>query len=348
LIFGAILIACASLSRSAGLSLIISFIIYLIIQRDKKIILLSLVSFLPMTIWSLFNDQNGTSYVSALSGYYSADFFNLLLQQIANQYINIKEAWFVSFTYGIFGHIFLSIFSGLCFMSVISRIYLKNVDGVYALIYILMILVWPYPAESLRMLFPIIPVLLFQSSMLLKNIMVLSNKDNLQAGNLIIEGVLLIIVLPNLLLTVTRFNFDIDYNLIPYKRTYAWYIPFVDLANEQARLSHLIMSSLVEAKEVVPVDQCVYSIKPSVVSLYMERVSLAVPAQDISDEEFKRILIQSECRYFYLMSIRSPSYNTPLYPIERLVNDIDILKIYYLDEQQKVNPVAILGRLKNI
>ena len=344
--FATIFIACASLTRSAGISLVISFIIYLVIKREKQRYLLSLIAIIPMIVWSYFNTQDGNSYLSALSGFYSTDFINTLHLQITNQSTFLLDAWFATFTYGIFGKLILSILAGICFLALNYRLYKKKLDGIYILVYLLMIIVWPYPAESMRLLFPIIPLLLVQTSILLQHSKILTYKNKYSVGNIVMAAILLIIIFPNLLLTINRFNTTIDEFLIPYKHTYVWYTPDYSSAIDGVKLNHVIISSITEAREYVPTDQCVYSIKPSVIGLYMERISRTVPDQNINDADFKNILNQSNCQYIYLMSIQSPSYEKPLYPLERIIDDMNILKIHYLDEQKKENPIAILGKLK--
>jgi hypothetical protein len=114
------------------------------------------------------------------------------------------------------------------------------------------------------------------------------------------------------------------------------------------RFTHGVISSLKDARNYIPEDQCVYSIKPSIIGLYMERISHKPPVASIDDISFYKLIEQSECRHFYLLPFASPTYNQPFYPYERMKDYIDIIKVYYLDGNNKGNIVAILAKLNNI
>lgn len=344
----AFLIACSSLTRSAGLPLVLSFIIYLFINNERNRYSLSFAAIVPMITWGLFNNQNSTSYMTLFSEYYSSNIFTIFLQQLSAQSVHMLNVWHSTFTYGKFGHLLLSIFAGMCFIGMFYRVCKKKFDGIYAVLYLLMIFVWPYPAESKRLLFPLIPVLLVQTSICIKHFAKRWNKDyQLPIANIVTEAILLIVLIPNMLLTINRFNLFVDPYLLPYKRTYAWYNPYLPHAIFESRHNHVIISSLIDARKYVPEGQCVYSIKPSVVGVYMNRISEPPPVANISDEKFIKIIRQNNCRYFYLLSATSPSYSDAFYPYQRMGGKLEVIKIYQsLDDSEKYE-VAILGKLKD-
>ena len=343
------LVVCASLTRSAGLPLVLSFIIYIFIIKKRNKYLLSLTALLPMIVWGLFNNQSSTSYATLFSEYYSADFVAVIFQQMLDQSIYMLSVWHRTFTNGSSGYLLLSIFAILCSFGVVYSLYMKRIDGIYVLLYILMILAWPYPAESMRLLYPVVPVLLVQVSILMKDFSPNWNSIyGANIGNIILEGILLIILVPNLALTISRFIVPVEEYLAPYKRTYDWYDPNPNSAINGIKFTHGIISSLKDAKNYVPEEQCVYSIKPSVIGLYMERISHKPPTISVDDKNFYKIVEQSNCKYFYMLPFASPTYSTSFYPYERMKDYIDIIKVYYLDNDNKGQIVAILAKLNNI
>ncbi|HIF50023.1 MAG TPA: hypothetical protein EYQ42_00560 [Thiotrichaceae bacterium] len=343
-----LLIVCATLTRSAGLPLVLSFIIYLFINRNNNKYLFSFSAILPMIAWGLFNNQDSISYAGQFSDRYSTDLVSILLQ-ILDQSVYMLSIWHRSFTNGNTGYLLLSIIAIFCFFGMMYSLYLKRIEGIYVFLYMLMVLAWPYPAESMRLLYPVIPVLLVQTSFMIKNLMPsLNSVYGFHKGNFVIQGILLIILVPNLVLTINRFNAPVDEYLMPYKRTYDWYNPNPVAAVNGVRFTHGVISSLKDARNYIPEDQCVYSIKPSIIGLYMERISHKPPVASIDDISFYKLIEQSECRHFYLLPFASPTYNQPFYPYERMKDYIDIIKVYYLDGNNKGNIVAILAKLNNI
>ncbi len=210
-----------------------------------------------------------------------------------------------------------------------------------------MILAWPYPVESMRLLYPIIPVLLVQASILIKDLTPSWNSSyELHLGNIILETILLIILVPNLILTISRYNVPVEEYLTPYKRTYHWYIPNPSKAINEIKFDHGIISSLKDAKNYVPEGQCVYSIKPPIIGLYMDRISLIPPLASVDNKTFFDSIVKSKCYYFYMLPFISPTFNKPRYPFERIRDYIEIIKVYYLDDDNQEPVVAILARLK--
>ncbi len=346
LLLAAIFIACSTLSRSAGFTLALAFIFYLVINNSKRKYLLSFIAIFPMVLWSVFNNQSDSSYISVFSNHYSGNYITIFIQQISNQSLYILHAWYSSFTPGTFGQLLLAIIFVASLLSALYRTLKKKLDGIYIILYLLMILVWPYPAESMRLLYPVIPILLVQTSICIKDITDQWVSDNIfLKGNYVLEAILLIILIPNLILTINRFNITVDENLIPYKRTNAWYETDLNMAMKNINIFYGIFTSLNDVKQYVPNEECVYSIKPTIIELYMQRIS-KVPPRTIIDDDFYRSIEQSNCRYFYFIETISPSYKIGFYPLERIEDNIDVIKAYKIFYNNQSYLVSVLGKLK--
>lgn len=344
---GVIFIACTALTRSAGISIVMALIIYLVINNVSRKYYLSIVALIPMVLWGLLNNQDSDSYLDILSNYYTTDFIASLLQQVVNQSVYMLSAWHSAFTLGDSGHILLNVFAVISVLSIIFRVYKKKLDGIYTFLYLCMVMSWPYPDEIKRLLFPIMPVLLVQSSMFIKFIDEHWSSSKFPVGNSIAGITLLIILIPNMLLTVSRSNVLVDETIIPpqYKKTYDWYHLNLRQAINQVAFNYVFVTGLEDAKNHVPIDECVYSIKPGLVGLYMERVSKAPPDSSFDDNEYFNMTEQENCHYYYLVNGTSPSYKENFYPYQRLGSKLELIKTYHFPNDPK-NPVSILGKMK--
>jgi hypothetical protein len=342
-----IFIACTALTRSAGVSIVMALIIYLVINNVSRKYYLSIIALIPMVVWGLLNNQGSDSYLDILSNYYTTDFIAPLLQQFLNQSVYMLSAWHSTFTLGNSGHIILNVFAIISVLSVFFRIYKKNLDGIYVFLYLCMVMSWPYPDEIMRLLFPIVPILLVQTSIFLKFIDEHWFTSKFPIGNSIVGVTLLIILIPNLLLTASRLNVVVDETIIPpqYKKTYDWYHINLRQAINQVAFNYGIVSSLEDAKNHVPVDECVYSIKPTLVGLYMGRISKTPPGSSFDDNEYFKVTEQENCHYYYLVNATSPSYKESFYPYQRLDTKLELIKMYYSPNNPKI-PVSILGKMK--
>jgi len=344
----AIFIGCTTLTRSAGVTLVFAFIVYLVINNENRKYYLSIIALLPMVLWGLLNNQDSDSYLDILSNYYTTDFIASLLQQLLNQSAYMLTAWHSIYIPGNSGNIIFNVFATISVLSVFFRIYKKKLDGIYILLYLLMVMSWPYPDELVRLLFPITPILLVQTSAFIKSIDENWRVINIfPAGNTVLIMTLIIVFLPNLLSTISRLNVAIDASIIQtlYKRTYDWYNPSIRLAINQVAFNQGIVASLEDAKKYVPDDECVYSIKPTLVGLFMDRVSKVPPETNLSHDEYLQIAERENCHYYFLVNATSPSYKESLYPYQKLGANLELIKIYYSPNNQ-VYPVSIIGKMK--
>jgi hypothetical protein len=70
------------------------------------------------------------------------------------------------------------------------------------------------------------------------------------------------------------------------------------------------------ASATVPAGECIFAIKPALVTLLTDRISYVPPPAAASDAEFKDDI--RKCRFAFLIPAHSPSYPEDLYPLRRL------------------------------
>ena len=105
-----------------------------------------------------------------------------------------------------------------------------------------------------------------------------------------------------------------------------------------------LISHLKEINSLIPENECVYAIKPTLVTFYSRRSSYGPPKLDVSDQEFWRGM--EKCRYAYFLPFESPSYGGELfYPLSRLSQRAKIISTKRIDPNENLPPVGILAEI---
>lgn len=153
-------VALSMLIRNTGIALYLAFLAYLFIRQIAKRWWLGTLVLLPFLLWQIVHGLNQPGYVSSFLQKYRADSSPQFFTQLYDQIIAVGTGWLENFYTNSVG-IPVAMFIGvLCLGGMVRRLYLKQMDGFYVLVYLLLISLWPFPAESKRLVFVIIPILL--------------------------------------------------------------------------------------------------------------------------------------------------------------------------------------------
>ena len=206
---------------------------------------------------------------------------------------------------------------------------------------------WPYPAEYERMLYPILPLILAQATRWLYEVAGLMGQPKL--GHYALTALafaILVAGIPHVVLVWTRLAADPGGVYAPYKRTLPWYFTDPVSAGINAGFLRGTADGLIAIREsnMVPADDCILSIKPSVISLYSHHRSLIPPSAAASDEAFADAIDDSPCRYAFIMPIASPTFPTPYYPYERLKGRIRLVA-HFVNPLSNGSAAALLVRI---
>ncbi|RYG31666.1 MAG: hypothetical protein EOO01_35135 [Chitinophagaceae bacterium] len=124
------------------------------------------------------------------------------------------------------------------------------------------------------------------------------------------------------------------------KRIAEWF----DDDRAQARLQVIyhdrLISHLKQTERLIPSGACVFSIKPTVVSLYQNRSSFIPPKVFEDDGKFAAGI--KKCRYVYALPFSSPSFNVPLYPLDRLGSKAKVISTMRMDDSEDAPIVGSL------
>jgi hypothetical protein len=214
------------------------------------------------------------------------------------------------------GVILLTITGILSILGLISRIKNKHFDGLYLLFYILMLLLWPFSPEAKRYLYPVFSVMILHAVY-----MVYLGGKYLKFGSspiVLFIVAILIYNMPALAMTYTRYTEDLPDDYIAYRHTATWYRNERQAGLRRIAIKKTIIEAMHAVKQAVPEDQCVYSIKPSIVGMYSDRMSIQTPLEKLSDQDFMNEVTEKGCQFFFVLPFSSISYRTPLYPAKRI------------------------------
>lgn len=343
----ALCVAAAVLSRTAGVSLAAAFLIYIWLKNVKDRLWLALLVTGPFVIWQIFGPTTEKSYVASFIKKYQSDWIGTLLAQLSTEASALWYGWNANFTTTHGWGVLLGVIGLICIAGMFARVRAGKLDGFYVLLYLILILVWPFPAEAQRFVFAILPVVLAQGILLLQGI---QNKINRKRKISVFPAVLMsligLLAMPDLMLTVQRFMDHLPDYLSNYRHDPGWYSANKQEAIRQLQINNAIVKGISSIKQSAPGSTCVYSIKPSIVALYSDRISIAPPHEDLDDQSFNSELKRSGCRYFYLLPFSSPTYHSPFYPLERIRPKITGVEISRLHDDSNAPIMGILARIK--
>jgi hypothetical protein len=341
--------AAAPMVRVAGAPLLATFAILAAINRPRHWMLMIVSSGAPFLAWAAWSRAGGTGishYLDQWANTYSQHVIDRLNSQITEEARAIVGAWFhcwlgdsapdmLFYIVGVFG--------GLCIAGLVLRLIRGRFDAIYVVLYGIMLLAWPWPGESPRLSYVLIPVLLAHGVLGIHHL--LSRRAIVDEGvaERFVLAILSLVILPSLLLTASRRFEPIAPELASVSHMEAWYGDDRAQAMWLSRAYVRILSDLTHVGDRVPQGECVFSVKPSVVMLLSGRPSYVPPASSASDADF--LLGMEKCRYAYLIAPTSPSFKEPLYPLDRLRKQPRGISVLLDHEGKRAYVLAMLVEL---
>lgn len=317
----------AMLTRSAGIALLAAFFAYVLMHRPSRWWNLMLVALLPVILWELFRPAAGTGYLQHLAQRIGTETVISVAATLLGQARILGATWTSNFTPSGVGAVVVWLVGLLCLSGAAYRTYRGKLDGFYVAAYVLMILIWPYPAEAQRFLIVLVPVLLAQGVMLLALAPSLRVRRVTLPLPLVAVTAMALIVIPALFFTFKRFTEPLPRELAGFRRSASWY----DQNPHQAALEIITMGTLTvhmrRIPELVPTDQCVYATKSRVMAYIAKRISVPPPLNITDSASFPVERHETTCNYFYMTAVVSPSFPVPFYPLDQLERSLTILSV---------------------
>ncbi len=343
----AFVIGLATITRTAGIALVISFAIYLLLHARKQWLHLVLLSLIPLLGWNITKwllDYPG-SYIWIMESILEKKTLSyVLLDKPINELHGLWVGWITSIDHTpVLGAMIIgSILVAICLAGALHRVWTKEYDGWYIIIYLGILVVWPSTPDARRFLFVVVPIMLAQGFLFLS----WAARRLIPAWPAIVRYaylfVLALMIFPPTSLLFNRLSMAVEASNWEAARSIYWY----QGENVKSVLEHNRLQ--IEAKdrfahswrkipEFVDKHECVYSVDPLWVMLYSDRPSTLTPLVNTREQFFQKA---TRCRYVYIAHYIHPPY-LMFYPKDYL----DEGKIVFVDHIEHAGHLTVLGML---
>jgi len=323
-----LLIGFAILTRTIGISLLIATLLYLVFSEDNKhfsyskLLLLILLSCAPFITWGILKPEIEHSYFSDLI---RALINDGIINTVKNSLVNIPHAWVQNIALrpsAIYApQYFIALISGLIvILGMISRI--RSPDTIYTILYMGILMIWPYPDEMSRFLYPLLPFLT------LHFISGLRLTTNALRRHMIAIFLLFIITVPAPALFAVYDRYKVGSDLLGIDVSH---IPelYTTTSSKKAYSTAIIWNGTIELmKSLKPVSSHygkALTIKPQFLTylsnVYSEKIPLYIPDHK---EEYYRYIMDSGASHIILTTIpvSIPADNINMTEILSNISDI--------------------------
>jgi hypothetical protein len=336
----------ATLTRSAGLALLVAFLVFLAIHRPKRAWLDALVASTPTLVWMRLGGN--ADYGRILVERYRSGGLVALLDTFGHQVAALWADWVALFAARAVGLV-EAVVIGLTLLGAVGslqRLRRGRLDALYLGAYLTLIVIWPFPGEMARFLVVVLPIVLVHAACATR-----AGLDRFVAprvGRWARVGLWAVfgsVLVPQLWLTAVRFLEGDTPELAGLRRSALWYDTDRETAEKTLRFASRLEDALARLTVRTPADACVFSVKPSLVGLLGNRRSLFTPSADVDDAKFRGEIERAGCRDFFLIGASTQSA-APFYPRDRFdppLEAVDVTRIK--DDDANAQVVSILARL---
>ena len=340
-------VAAAYLTRTSGLALALAMLAFIAVRHRSALPGCLLIIGLPIVAWSLWH-HGSASYVNDMMRLYAqVGLAGIIARNV--EYLGL--AWLACFNeVGLVGHgpILPTLFALAGVGGLLVRLRTAQPDALYVPLYLLMLVLWPYPAEYQRMLYPIFPLILAQG-LFFSASWIPQHAHRLQArhSSVLFLALLAAAVLPYAAFALTRFvETPPDAQYAPYTRTLAWYMADPTQAIANVGYQRAVTEALLDirtANRIEP-EGCLLATKTAVVSLYSHRLTLGLPRPDRAGTVDLDRLRHNPCRAVFMTQAVSPSFPYAYFPYEQIRDLLTAVRVYPNPARPDA-PAALLGHL---
>ncbi len=317
--------AAAMLTRSIGVTLLAPLLIGAVRAGRRPGMLALVLALAPLMLWHVFHHA-AVGYTETLRLYYGDSTAPPLAAQLETTLSALHEGFNSSL--GRTGGLdWLADALGVAFVAgLLCRGVKLQPDGVYLLVYLAAVLVWPFPDEPQRFLWPALPLLMAQPALALVQLAAPSLRDSwgkLAAG--VVAAVVLIFALPALASASARFLSADDSSVPDARGMRSWYQADPAKAARRTAGEALAIGMLRRMAEEVPPGDCVISIRPDLVNYFAGRLAAWPPLDSVPEPRFSQQLHGAHCRYLFMTTASYTGYPVPLHPLQHLAGKIDVV-----------------------
>ena len=347
-----LLFGLAALARTVGVFAIAAFLVYWWSRtRGRSCRAVLWLTLLPTAAWSLIKWLHGwhAAYTTSLL---EAGLRPALLDIWRQLPINAQALWYYAVrTFDLLGSSYsaaaCSMLLLLAGISLIQRLRELEADAIYVVLYVTLLLLWPYPNDDGRFLLVLLPFLLAYMLWGARTLVRAGGSTRLApAGEAAIALVLACIILPSTLLITQQIRQFADGADADKVKTASWYGHDRQAEARAAfEFSMQVLAAMRALEPFVPRDVCVTSTMPEMVQLQIRRRSIRPPATDAGPAAMHAAL--ARCPYVLMLRATAfPNIAYPFYyPLSAVITHLQVLHSVALrPPSTDGQPLAILAR----
>ncbi len=277
------------------------------ITKKRKNIFIALIIMLAIILEILTFQFIPEQYKNQTSEIYSLIINNQILpieyfkQQVTSIHDAWKRAWLIYWFEDLsLRHVLVNLVGALAIIGMSLRIKEKKIDAYYTLFYIIFIMLWPYPGQSSRFLYPILPFLIIYFLYSISALTRAYAPDKLYVSNSLSLIICLIIILPTTGFTFHRFQSGVMTGINHVTEYYRE--PDISKATLNAEIQLKIMNDISNLKSLTQENDVILFFEPSYISALANRPSMKF-ITPINDDEYIEKLKESKFDYVFISRI---------------------------------------------
>jgi len=334
ILIAAVLVGLSITTRTIGIALLPSLFLACRSMGYRKLILTAAFSLGPYVLWQLMRDSSmaGRGYMGVFSLYLQQFSVMEIFHNLGYQLQVIWQSWIRIFdrllaSQVVVLHSILLVMVAPVFVLRLTRL---QFEAVFLLVYLGIIVLWPFPNELERFMIILVPIFLFYCLLFIKQ---LAKKFELSAISPVLKagifGVILISIAPSLFGILHRYLMPAPEELNAHRYSKTWYEQLSDsetilTAEKFERLYQLLRAVDDHLEE----DECVYTTARDIVTLYSHRQGKNLPKdlyRNADDGYHIDINEMDQCNYVLMIALQPvqvPAY-VSMYPIQALGEHMD-------------------------
>jgi hypothetical protein len=224
-----------------------------------------------------------------------------------------------------------------------------KLDALFALCYLAVILLWPFPAHLQRFVLVLMPLVFVYAYGALRYFAALSERTELDAiARVVYLSALALLVVPHGWRIIAEVHAAQGSELAPYVRSPQWYAYDSPVqALEHMRSVAAMLESMRGIDEQLPGNACVSSAVPAYVLFYGRREARALAP---SWADHATLLSQLEaCPYVFMLAATQwpESGYPPMYPYESIKHRLDVIEVkLWQRDAERGTVMTMLARLR--
>lgn len=337
----ALLAGLMTLTRSLGISVVIAYSIYLLYKRPRFFWFYLGISAAPFIYLKIKSSMNPLreNYADAFAARVPDLFSTNILHYAVEQLVSLWQSWVALFSPVDWSLLpdsvettVLVVLLLVFFVGLARRLLEYRIDAFTVLIYLAIVLVWPYSEVRFvtRFLSPLFPLIFFY---IIVGNQFLFSRFRLPRHIYVVPVLVVLVTFSSDIHILKRAYATIEPELKPYSRIREWLTNVShDVAISEVKTRKRYLEILTELQEYIPEDDCSYAIHPPLTMMYTRRLSGSyLDAASNKEELLERLPICNFMIASYLMD-HTEDYSA-FYPMD-LVWDKEGFEFYafYLSE----------------